>query len=142
MRVMQQDFQKAMEPETIIDFISGIRPPDDKKVLVVVDDFTRPDTAVPELLLDHLFAVTNFDYSRIHILFANGMHRAMTLSEMKSRIGNTAIRNCKVYQNNPFTAHSPFFESRNDYYRIGVGCVMPHSHVTFSGGLYLDLFPR
>jgi hypothetical protein len=124
----------SMHDEDIIKVLEDIELPSNQDILLIFDDHTRPNTMVPRLLINVILAKLNFDYSRLSILFATGMHRAMTRAEICEKIGPMHLHLIKTYQHNPFEATSPFLVPTYKYYRIAVTHVMPHSYTGFSGG--------
>jgi hypothetical protein len=123
-----------MKAEDIVAVLENIDVPPNQDVLLILDDHTRPNTLVPRLAIDVLKDKMGLDYGRLSILFATGMHRAMTRAEICEKIGPTNLHLFKTYQHNPFEATSPFLVPTFGYYRIAITHVIPHSYCGFSGG--------
>jgi hypothetical protein len=136
-KTYRQTSEEYIDIDVIISVLESIEVPKHREILVILDDFTRPYTIVHRLLLDVVLAKMDFDYGRLSVLFANGMHRAMTFSEIEHKIGKVHAKKCKVYQHNPHEVYSRFLVPISDYYRITLSTVMPHSFTGFSGGAKL-----
>ena len=102
----------------------------DKDILLIIDDFTRPENIVIKLVFD--FIVSKVSEERVAILVASGLHRATTYKELQERLGRN-LKNIRVYTHNPFLRSTPFWIWKH-FFRIGIGTVLPHTHVEFSGG--------
>jgi nickel-dependent lactate racemase len=124
-----------------------VRPGD--RVAVVVDDYTRPtpaDRILPHVL-DRLHRA-GVPKDQVVIVFALGTHRAMTREEMTAKIGRgTAGRYCLV--NSSVHDQSEYVyvgtsslgipiwilkQAAQADLRVGVGSIVPHCDVGYSGG--------
>jgi len=124
----------AMEAEPFITAIRELHIPQEGQILLIIDDITRPGDFVARTVLE--FVVGLVGAERTSVVIASGMHRANSYSETRARLG-PLIRGLRLYTHNPFCKSSPFLSPGDEYYRIGVGTVMPHTHVDFSGGMKL-----
>lgn len=133
----------------------GSRALSEKRILIVVDDNTRP-TPVHRffhLILDQL-AAAGADPTKIHVMPALGIHTAMTEAEMAEKIGSENLarvtwsnhdafdadahqRFGTTQKNTPVTLNKKIAES--DLVVI-VGMIEPHLWAGFGGGLK-NLFP-
>jgi lactate racemase len=117
------------------------------KVVIIVDDFTRPTPkrAILTGLIDRLHAL-GVDYGRIDILFGVGTHRPVTEAEAKEALGPlveklrwtnhdcwsqdlTPVGTCRICGDlkvNPLLPAADF--------RISVGSVLAHPMAGFGGG--------
>jgi hypothetical protein len=102
-----------------------------KDVLLIVDDFTRPNNCVMGEVYDSI--VSRVGWSRVAILVASGMHRATTIGELERHIGRP-LGGVRIYTHNPFLSNSPWGILKKRFFCVGVGTVLPHTHVEFSGG--------
>ena len=132
--VCRQKDVGALDVEILLSVLESIEVPKHREVLVIMDDFTRPTTITHRMLLNVVRAKMNFEDDRLSVLFANGMHRAMSFQEIEQKIGKVLAKACRVYQHNPCANFSPFMKMPDDYYRIVLGTVMPHSYMGISGG--------
>jgi nickel-dependent lactate racemase len=120
-----------------------------QKVVLLVDDLTRttPVQLIIPLLLDELNAAGISD-DQIVVLIALGTHRPMTSEEIKTRFGETVLQRVPVL-NNPWqdpgqlldiglTENGTAVEVSNLVleadFLLGVGSIVPHHIIGFSGG--------
>ena len=105
--------------------------PEDKDILLIVDDFTRPENIVTKMIFE--FILSKIPEVRVAILVASGLHRVTTYMELQKRLGRN-LKNVKVYTHNPLLSESPYSVWKEKFFCIGIGTVLPHTHVKFSGG--------
>ena len=125
---------KPMRIEMLDEVLDGIEVPETGDILLILDDHTRPNVSVIPLAISAILKKIDYNYSRLSILFATGMHRNMTQQEVNRKITSRYATLIKTYQHNPFVEYTPWLTHLNDYYRISLSCVMPHSYMGFSGG--------
>ena len=128
MEIVELTYQEPLSQFDLKNSIDQIEIPSGGDILIVVDDITRPSTGVHALVIEHALRYTTSN--RITVLVASGMHRAGTYRELKAHIGDR-INELRVIYHNPFR---PTYIDRNKYYVIGIGTVLPHTAVPFSGG--------
>ncbi len=119
------------------------------RVAIVVDDYTRP-TPVSQILphvLDRLRRA-GISEDRISIVFALGTHRPMTQEEIEAKIGVGPARSCRIVNKSVHTNPSYTHVCDTDMgvpvwilddvieadLRIGIGSIVPHCDVGYSGG--------
>ncbi len=125
------------------------------RVSVVVDDMTRAtpvDTLLPPVL--RVLTATGIPARNIVITVALGTHRAMTDEELKERVGRKIFEHYRV-ENSHFSDRSmmvlighaddgvPIYIDRTVAaadLRIGIGSIVPHGAVGWSGGAKI-LYP-
>lgn len=142
-----QVIKQALEnPISTRNLINMIQPTD--KVVIIVDDFTRP-TPVAAILPPVLEQIhqAGVPVDNVVILIATGTHRAMTPAELVDRLGKTVCEHYKVinhdYQAGPFmdlghTESGIPVEvnqqvTRADF-KIAIGNVVPHTSAGWGGG--------
>ena len=124
------------------------------KVAILVDDYARPTPAakiLPVLLQRLLNAGISGD--RVSIIFALGTHRRMSQAEIEKKIGKDIaeeyrIVNRSVHEDTAYTylgesglgipihVMEEVFEAD---FRIGIGSIVPHCDVGYSGGAKIVL---
>lgn len=120
-----------------------------KSVSVVVDDYTRstPVASVLPLVLERLHSA-GVSRDQIVIVFALGTHRAMTEEETSAKVGDEIastyrLVNKSVHQTAKYEylgASNLGIEIRllnevaNADLRVGIGSIVPHCDVGYSGG--------
>jgi nickel-dependent lactate racemase len=119
------------------------------KVALVVDDATRPTPA--SLYIDRIIDAvesTGVATKDVTLVFALGLHRAMTEAEMCSKIGARAFGRVRCVNHNAYDANELTELGRTTRgtrialnthvaaadVRILVGCVEPHVQAGFGGG--------
>jgi len=128
MEIVELKYQPPIETHDLYNIINAIEVPENKKILIIVDDITRPSTGLHARVIDHVLRHTFTKL--VTVMVASGMHRAGTYKELKAHIGDRINEVRVVY-------HNPFFYTTIDlreYYTIGIGTVLPHTAVEFSGG--------
>jgi nickel-dependent lactate racemase len=119
------------------------------KILIISDDYTRL-TPVNKLLpvLFEEFDKISIDDSQVQILMALGTHRAMSIKEMKLKVGEKIFNRVKVINHNykdesalvdlgrtangtPISVNRLAFEAD---FIIGIGSIVPHHIPGYSGG--------
>lgn len=125
------------------------------QIAIILDDITRPTPTA--LILAELLPRLNelgVKDEQIHLIFALGTHRVMTKQEIFSKLGENIYEKYKIYQ--------PRYDSPEDYQkiatssdgqdislykpaldcdiRIGIGNIVPHNTLGWSGGGKI-LFP-
>lgn len=123
--------------------------PNEIKILLIIDDHTRI-TPVKNIL-PHLIVYLNdagIVPNNISILIAGGSHRFMTHQEIVQKLGEEIIKNFKITQHdwtdknaivnvgstsNGFSVYINSILTESDVI-IGIGNVIPHEIVGFSGG--------
>lgn len=120
-----------------------------KKVLVLVDDYTRttPAQKILPLLMEELERI-GIKKERIQILVALGTHRPMTQEEMRKKFGEEFLKQYPVLNHCWWDSSqlislgetkkgTPIFVNRiiqEVDFIIGVGQIVPHRVSGFSGG--------
>lgn len=126
-----------------------------KRVAIICDDLSRPtpvSTILP-VLLDKLGALGTTD-ADITVIMALGSHRYMTEEELRQRVGDDIYRRCRVV-NSEFKDEENLIslgttedgvnivvtrEAMAADIRIGIGNIVPHPVMGWSGGGKI-LFP-
>jgi nickel-dependent lactate racemase len=133
----------------------GARPLTGKRILIVVDDNTRPTPVhrFLHLVLDQL-AEAGAGPESVHLMPAPGIHTAMTETEMAEKIGGENLKRLSWYNHDAFdeASHHRFGQTErgtpmvlnkrladSDLIVI-VGMIEPHLWAGFGGGLK-NLFP-
>jgi nickel-dependent lactate racemase len=117
-----------------------------KKVLIIVDDYTR-STPIKKLLpfLFQELEKGKIKRENIKLLIALGSHRQMTPAEITQKIGNAEV---KIFQHHSKDEHhleklgktsqgTPIYVNKlvkEADYIIGIGEIVPHRVTGFSGG--------
>lgn len=123
--------------------------PENGKVVVIVDDYTRPTPASEILpsLIDYLNQKGIPDKD-ISILIAAGIHRSMTKAELLEKIGEQIYQRIEIHQHDgsdkaqmafcgETSKGTPVWLNRHAAeadFRIGIGLVEAHAYAGFSGG--------
>jgi len=120
-----------------------------QKVLILVDDYTRPTPAnkiLPPVLKElDTIGIKNEDIS---ILMAQGTHRRMSKEEKEKKLGKSICQRLSVFDhqwNNEeileyignTRSGIPIWVNkliRQYDFIMGIGCIVPHSEAGFSGG--------
>lgn len=118
-------------------------------VAIVVDDITRrtPTEKVLSVLLDRVRKDGGIKRDKITIIVALGTHRQMTQKEMEQKLGSAILEDYTVIQHQCSNLGELKFLGRAggiDIWinrhalaadvRIGVGCIVPHDALGWSGG--------
>ncbi len=132
--------------------IRGLIKPDDK-ILIIVDDFTRPtpSTVILPLLLERIHEV-GVPISGVTILVAAGTHRPMTDGELAAKLGMEVYQRYRVINHDyimgsfinlghtesgtPIEINEMVVKAD---FRIAVGNVVPHVAAGWGGGSKLIL---
>ncbi len=128
--------------------LEEIAKPEDR-VAIVVDDYTRPTPVARILphLLDRLHDV-GIPEDQVAIVFALGTHRAMTAEEIAAKLGsgpasNYRVVNTSVHGDGDYAYFGtsamgiPIWlleEVAKVDLRVGIGSIVPHCDVGYSGG--------
>lgn len=126
-----------------------------KKVCIIADDITRPTPTdrILRVLLPNLFAL-GVRRNDIYFVLALGSHRRMTKEEVVHKLGREYAESFPVYQSNfadpkelvnlgdsennvPIIVYRKVMDSD---IRIGIGNIVPHNTLGWSGGSKI-LFP-
>lgn len=156
--VGMQPVQAADDPDVVIEI--AIDSPigtqrledlvqDKKRVVILVDDLTRP-TPVYKLLppLTRRLARAGIPKEAITILVATGTHRPMTTEELRAKLGSETLSQYRVVNHDyrvakdqvqlgttpsgiPITVNRLVAESD---FVIGVGNIVPHRYCGWAGG--------
>jgi len=115
-----------------------------KNVTICLTDNTRPfpdKEFLPEIL--RCLEETGFAKEDVTIFIATGLHRHLTMDELKKKLGERVVSDFRVIQNNPEDAVEVGFEGERFYVSpvllksdilIGTGIFEPHQYAGFSGG--------
>jgi len=118
-----------------------------KEAVIVVDDLTRPTQCfriVPQVLSELAKAGISDDH--IRFVVALGAHGMNDRVDFVKKLGEETVQRFPVYNHNPFdnlrdlgtTKRGTPVQINNEVMscdlKIGIGCVIPHSLVGFSGG--------
>jgi nickel-dependent lactate racemase len=143
--------QALDNPISALRLTDSIKPTD--KLVIIVDDFTRPTPAAvilpPILERIHQVGVSKDD---VVILIATGTHRAMTDQELAAKLGKKVSQQYKVinhdYQAGPFV-HIGDMDNGTPVevnklvveadFKIGIGNVVPHTSAGWGGGAKIIL---
>ncbi len=99
-----------------------------KEVLIVIDDFTRPNNPIARMVVE--YAISEVGEDKVAVVVANGLHRASSQKEIEGKIGSDLTKRLRLYQHSPLCN----FPLKKDKYNvIAVGCVIPHTHTGLSG---------
>ncbi len=117
----------------LLDKILDINVPDDKHIILLSEDVTRPGFIVPHMVLDHLIECRG--WRNVTLVVANGMHRAFSMSELSNKFGPN-VSKIRILFNNPQNNNDWLrdFKNKNDAYVISLSTTVPHMHVFMSGG--------
>ncbi len=144
LQIIKQAFSHPINSQRLVELAQGC-----SRVVILCDDNTR-NTPVKLLLPQTLnqLAKAGITKQQISILVAGGTHRIMTTEELKERFGKQIIKHYRVY------CHKWYDDAELAYigksYQgteiwinrhvleadllIGIGSIVPHSIVGFSGG--------
>jgi len=103
-------------------------PFDDREVLIIIDDFTRPVTSVTRMVVE--YAISKVGEERVAVVVASGMHRANTNHEVSAKIGPELTKRLRIYHHSPLCN---FPLNKKTHNIIAVGCAMPHTFAGMSG---------
>lgn len=120
-----------------------------RKVAIIVDDYTRPTPVykIIPVLLEILYSA-GVNAKDITIIFALGTHRRMTVQEIEQKIGKNISKQYKVINKSVYDHPDYSYvgisklgvninvlkEVMDSEVRIGIGSIVPHCDVGFSGG--------
>jgi nickel-dependent lactate racemase len=124
-----------------------------KTAVIIFDDITRPTRTyeIAPFIIDELIR-GGIDKEDISFVCALGTHGAHTNHEFRKKLGSEIVENYRVYNHNPYencvdvgttTRGTRLYVNRavmEADLKIGIGCVMPHQGMGFSGGAKI-LFP-
>jgi hypothetical protein len=103
-------------------------PFDNREVLIVIDDFTRPITPITRMVVE--YAISEVGEDKVAVVVASGLHRASTNHEVSAKIGPELTKRLRIYHHSPL---GNFPLNKDTYNIIAVGCVMPHTFAGLSG---------
>jgi len=117
------------------------------RAAIAIEDITRPGPTAQILprILAHLEA-GGLGCERVRIVVGLGAHTPMRRPELLKKLGQEALENVEVFQNQPYenleylgesARGTPIFINRTFLdadLRIGVGTITPHSYAGFGGG--------
>lgn len=118
-----------------------------KNGVILVDDLSRPTPAykVIPLVIEGL-KKAGLKESNIQIIIALGAHRPLLKNDIIKKMGKKIANSFEICNHNPYenlinigtsSKGTPIFLNKmymSSDIRIGIGCVMPHGYVGFSGG--------
>jgi hypothetical protein len=125
--------QDTFESIELIDKILDIRVPEDKHIILVSEDVTRPGYVVPHMVLDHMIECRG--YRNVTLVVASGMHRSFSMRELSNKFGPN-VSEIRVLFNNPQNNNDWLedFKKKTNGFMISLSSTMPHMHVGMSGG--------
>jgi nickel-dependent lactate racemase len=118
-----------------------------KNVVILFDDMSRPTKAseiVPYVLEE--LAMAGVEESNVQFICALGTHGPLTAYDFAKKLGENIIARFNVYNHNIYenctyvgttgrgTPVSLNTEFMNADFKIGIGAILPHINVGFSGG--------
>ncbi|MEW5766984.1 MAG: lactate racemase domain-containing protein [bacterium] len=118
-----------------------------KEVAIVVDDITRPTEA--SLLLPYILEALSKAGMRddcIRFLISLGSHGAHTAEDFRKKIGNEIVERFGVYNHNCYENCVEVGKTKSGMvvkinaelmqcdFKIGIGAILPHLYVGYSGG--------
>lgn len=118
-----------------------------KRVVVLFDDLSRPTRAheiVPYVLEE--LAAGGLDEEAIQLVCALGAHGALTAADFRKKLGDDVVERFRVYNHNPFEHCIPVGTTTRGTpvhinaavaeadLKIGIGTILPHHMIGFSGG--------
>ncbi len=119
------------------------------KVAIVCDDYTRP-TPSAEIIPILIKKLKEFsvDLDNIKIIIASGIHRKMTDSEVRKKIGDEIVNNFKIIQHDASNEERLVYLGESTYgtpvwmnaevvnadFIIGLGVIEPHPYAGYGGG--------
>lgn len=122
---------------------------EDSRILIIVDDHTRntPADKILKILLEELIIYVK-DKSKIQFLIASGTHRPMTREEKIKKLGKDVVDQYIVHDHDAYNMNAlvtvgntstgiPIQVNRlllDFNFIIGLGHIVPHRNVGFSGG--------
>ena len=118
-----------------------------RNAVIIFDDMTRPTRTfeIAPTIVKELVA-GGIEEEDISFVCALGTHGALTLNELRKKIGTDILKRFRVYNHNPYencvevgttsrgTKLSINREVMEADLKIGIGCVTAHAQVGFSGG--------
>ncbi len=118
-----------------------------KEVAIVVDDMTRPTEAssiVPHVL--RLLSESGISSDNIRFLVSLGSHGAHDREDFRKKLGEDVVENFRVYNHNCYENCVEVGQTRRRVplkinaelmkcdLKIGIGAILPHLYVGYSGG--------
>ena len=127
--ILQDTFENFDYPSRVLD----IRVPEDKHIILVSEDVTRPCYTVPHMVLDHLIECRG--YRNVTLVVANGLHRSFSMGELSNKFGPN-VSKIRVLFNNPQNNNDWLedFKKKVNGFIISLSSTTPHMHVGMSGG--------
>ena len=118
-----------------------------KNVVILFDDMSRPTKAaeIVPFVLEEL-AEAGVKEDNIQFICALGTHGALTTFEFAKKLGEDVVARFNVYNHNPYdnctyigtTSRGTPLSLNAEYlsadFKIGIGTLLPHQSVGFSGG--------
>jgi len=123
-----------------------------RKVAIAVDDLSRPTPTwrlLPSLL--RRLGRSGIDRERVRILVAIGAHRVLTRADLVRKLGRETVTEIEVSNHSPFSnllklgtsSRGISMEINRHFveadFKVGIGCLLPHSEAGFSGGAKIVL---
>ncbi len=102
------------------------------KIAVIIEDVTRPHSFVVKIVLSMIRRLRS-DIEDVVVIVASGAHGDAKGKDAKKWMGSW-YNEIQAY--NHITYRDSSYLS-DDYYRVGIGTVTPHTHVGYSGGAKL-----
>lgn len=128
----QLQLQEPLDSLKIAEFVRNINVPIKKDVLFVVDDPTRPNNIMAQIIIDYF--IDTLSAERVQVLVASGMHRQPTMEEITNHIGKNITSKVRVHRHNPSLSLSWYCKNQfKDFHVILVGTVIPHTFMGLSG---------
>lgn len=100
-----------------------------KDILIIIDDFTRPNVCVYRMVIEHFLNIKG--EGSVTVLVASGSHRASSRQEMEAKIGSDLLKRLRLFYHSPLCSF-PLHQYKS-HYVVAVGCVIPHNFVGLSG---------
>jgi len=105
----------------------------DRHIILITEDQTRPNTQVCKALLSHL--VERHGRNNITLVVGNGLHRPPSRGELVEKFGED-VKWIRTFFNNPMCNREWLSELKKSdgAYVIALSSTVPHMHVQMSGG--------